>query len=111
MAGKSLLPVLTGETSQLNRGAPLFWERSGKKAVRDGKWKLVALAGPKPQYELYDLEKDRGENTDLSAQHPEVVSRLAEAYKQWALANDVVDYEKLRPVAAAVPQATGRRNN
>ena len=111
LAGKSLLPVLTGETSQLNRGAPLFWERSGKKAVRDGKWKLVALAGPKPQYELYDLEKDRGENTDLSAQHPEVVSRLAEAYKQWALANDVVDYEKLRPVAAAVPQATGRRNN
>ena len=111
LAGKSLLPVLTGETSQLNRGAPLFWERSGKKAVRDGKWKLVALAGPKPQYELYDLEKDRGENTDLAAQHPEVVSRLAEAYKQWALANDVVDYEKLRPAAAAVPQATGRRNN
>jgi len=111
LAGKSLLPVLTGETSQLNRGAPLFWERSGKKAVRDGKWKLVALAGPQPQYELYDLEKDRGENTDLSAQHPEVVSRLAEAYKQWAVANDVVDYEKLRPAAAAAPQATGRRNN
>ncbi|WP_432710831.1 arylsulfatase [Pedobacter sp.] len=111
LVGKSLLPVLTGEANAVERGTPLFWERSGKKAVRDGKWKLVALAGPTPQYELYDLETDRGENTDLAGQHPEVVKRLAAAYKEWALANDVVDYEKLRPATAASAPATDRRNN
>lgn len=110
LAGKSLVPVLTGQVTRVNRGEPLFWERSGKKAVRDGKWKLVALAGPEPKYELYNLETDRGENTDVAAEHPEIVEKLKSAYQQWAAKNDVVDYEKLRPAVPTGPQ-TSRRNN
>ena len=30
------------------------------------------------QWELYDLERDRGETTDVSASHPDVVTRLEE---------------------------------
>jgi arylsulfatase A-like enzyme len=109
LPGKTLLPVLTGGANQVDRGSPLFWERSGKKAVRDGKWKLVALAGPVPKYELYDLEADRGENNNLATAHPDIVARLKTAYDDWAAKNDVVDYEKLRPIAQGNQQPANRR--
>jgi arylsulfatase A-like enzyme len=96
LPGKSLLPILTGQADKLNRGEPLFWERGGNKAVRDGKWKLVSTSDGK--YELYDIEKDRAENTDLAAQNPTVVQQLKEQYKVWAQKNDVVDYNKLKAV-------------
>ncbi|TDQ06324.1 arylsulfatase [Pedobacter metabolipauper] len=111
LAGKSLVPLLTGQVNRVDRAEPLFWERSGKKAVRDGKWKLVSLAGADAKYELYDLEADRAENTDLAAQYPEVVERLKSAYTVWASKNDVVDYEKLRPLPAAGVQPGSRRTN
>lgn len=96
LAGKSLIPLLEGKTNVVDRGTPLFWERGGNKAVRDGKWKLVAAAGENEKYELFDIEKDRAERNDLSKQHPEIVEKLKTAYKGWAEQNDVVDYNKLR---------------
>ncbi|RXK83151.1 arylsulfatase [Filimonas effusa] len=97
LPGKSLLPLLTGETDKVDRAEPLFWERGGNRAVREGKWKLVSPADQPDKYELYDIETDRAENTDLAAKYPEIVQQLKEKYKQWATANDVVDYNKLRP--------------
>lgn len=94
LPGKSLLPVLTGQADELNRGEPLFWERGGNKAVRDGKWKLVSTNDGK--FELYDIEKDRAENTDLATQHPDIVQKLQQQYKVWAEKNEVVDYNKLK---------------
>lgn len=105
LPGKSLVPLLTGEADRVSRGAPLFWERGGNRAVREGKWKLVSPAEQPDKYELYDIESDRAENTDLAAQYPDVVQQLKEKYKQWAEANDVVDYNKLRP-----QQPQGRNN-
>jgi arylsulfatase A len=62
----------------------------GSFAVREGKWKLCLCAGsggwssPKPgkeeaglpQVQLYDLDKDVGEKTNLHDKRPEVVERL-----------------------------------
>ena len=61
----------------------LYWEHEGNRAVRRGKWKLVAK-GQKGPWELYDMEMDRGELTDLSADHPSLVKKLAAAYENWA---------------------------
>lgn len=94
LAGKSLLPVLTGETDKVERGEPLFWERAGNKAVRSGKWKLVSIY-PQNTYELYDIDADRAENHDVAAKHPDVVERLKKEYAQWAKKNDVTDYSIL----------------
>ena len=65
LEGRSLLPALRGE-----KPAPrtIYMEHEGNRAVRDGKWKLVALAG-RP-WELYDEEADRTEMRDLAAQNP-----------------------------------------
>ena len=103
LAGKSLVPILTGQADKVDRGEPLFWERSGKQAVRDGKWKLVLPAGADPQYELYDIETDRGENNNLAATHKDIVEKLKAEYNAWAQKNDVIDYNKLKTLPAASP--------
>ena len=96
LPGESLWPVLEGKVASVEREEPLFWERAGNRAVRDGKWKLVS-SYPSLKWELYDLEKDRGETKDVAAAFPEVVNRLSAAYFEWAKTHDVVDYEKIKP--------------
>lgn len=80
MEGKSLLPVIKGQT-----GDPhdyLYWEHEQNKAVRHGKWKLVAEAGK--DWELYNIEKDRSELNNLTSQYPIIVMELKNAWKEWA---------------------------
>ena len=52
------------QANHLNRKEPIFWEHESNRAVRDGKWKLVAKADQ--PWELYDMEKDRTEMHDLA---------------------------------------------
>ena len=95
--GRSLLPVLQGEESQVPRD-PLVvqWNRGNgpihgqNTFVRHGKWKLVnhpradvrEEAAPwKP--ELFDLSRDRFELRDVSAEFPDQVARLTEIYSVW----------------------------
>ena len=58
---------------------PLFWEHRGNRAVRDGRWKLVAVNGG--PWELYDIHDDRTEMCNLAAQKPEIVARLKNCTK------------------------------
>lgn len=44
-------------------------------AVRMGKWKGIRL-GQGNAIELYDLENDLGETTDIAADHPDIVKRI-----------------------------------
>lgn len=88
LAGKSLVPVLTGKTDVVNRGEPLFWEWAGNKAVLDGKWKYVT-SDPDYKDELYDIENDRAENYNVAAEHPEIVAQLKQKFEQWAKKNNV----------------------
>jgi arylsulfatase len=53
-------------------------------AVRDSRWALVSQKGGKtPDWELFDLEKDPGQKTDVAAGNPEVVKDLSGAFDQW----------------------------
>jgi arylsulfatase A len=45
-------------------------------AVRDGKWKLVMEQGRRQKRELYDLESDPSETTNVIADHKDVEARL-----------------------------------
>jgi arylsulfatase A-like enzyme len=96
LVGKSLLPVLTGTSEHVNRNEPIFWERAGNRAVRKGKWKLVSDY-EKNKWELYDLDTDRGETTDVAAQNPDVVRELSADYIQWAARTGVVEYDVVKP--------------
>jgi arylsulfatase len=114
LPGKSLLPVLYGQQAVVERGNPLFWERAGNIAVREGKWKLVSIY-PENKYELYDIESDRGENHDLAEQYPDIVNRLKTQYAAWSEKNNVIEYVKLTQknssTAVRPSQTTGFSRN
>lgn len=80
LAGKSLLPVFLGERRAGHES--LFWNVSGSRAARMGRWKLISPEG-KP-WQLYDLETDRTESKNVAARHPDRVEELSKAYTQWA---------------------------
>ena len=96
--GLNIWPMLRGDT-RARTPHDAFWfyyNRNELQAVRSGRWKLVlphtyqtlgdqprATGGIPNRYRrvttglaLYDLQRDRGERTDVAAQNPAVVRRL-----------------------------------
>lgn len=80
--GRSLVPVLVNETVPAETDRALYWEYhafGGMQAARMGRWKGIRLQArehPDGPIMLFDLETDIGESTDVSAEHPDVVSRI-----------------------------------
>ncbi|MGV3508456.1 MAG: arylsulfatase [Sphingobacteriaceae bacterium] len=77
--GISLYASLSGDQSKQKTHKYLYWEFHENKvpdqAIRMGKWKGVRH-GPTNSIELYDLDKDRSETTNLATQFPEVVKKM-----------------------------------
>ena len=72
--GISFAPTLLGEAGQ-EQHEFLYWEfhETNMMALRMGDWKLVVQNG---NCRLYDLSVDTHEDTDLAAQHPEIVEQM-----------------------------------
>lgn len=83
MQGVSLAPAFNG--NGIGREAPIFWEHEGNRAMRDGKWKLVAKGANSP-WELYDIEADRTELNDLAEKDPARLAKMAQTWEDWAVA-------------------------
>lgn len=79
--GISLLPVLKGEKEMIHN--TLFNEHFKARYVRDAEWKMVSLSGDST-WHLYKINEDQTELNDLAEAHPEVVSRLANLWSEWA---------------------------
>ena len=90
LEGKSLVPSFSGK--QLAPHQVLFWEHEGNRAVRQGKWRLVADYN-RP-WELYDLKMDRTEQQDLSGKYPAKVKELAALYASWARRAGVASWDE-----------------
>ena len=85
--GKDILPLVVGEEGAKSpRDAFLYYFRNQLDAVRSGKWKLFVGRVDRPPdggkrrrmavEELYDLESDVGETSNVFDQHPDVVEEL-----------------------------------
>src|SRR3546814_18434671 len=84
VAGRSFLP------SVASRKAPgrqvQYFELRGNRAITSGRWRAVAIHDcdqpyANDQWELFDLDADFSETTDIAARYP---GKMAEMKKPWA---------------------------
>ena len=74
----------------------VYWDLYGKQAALHGHWKLVGEIEnhhgdfrkavdhvESASYELYNLDEDPAESTNLAAKHPAIYQDLRERYVQW----------------------------
>jgi len=83
MTGRSLVPVLSGETQAVyGPDDAVGLEMSGMAALWRGDWKLTRSMPPygDGQWRLFNLANDAGEANDLSEAEPEVFASMMEAY-------------------------------
>lgn len=86
---QSFLPALKGKKINGTRAGVIHHSISGHFAYRQGKWKLLLAHGSGgwsssrekdtrdlPKMQLYDMENDRAETTNLSEEYPGVVQDL-----------------------------------
>lgn len=78
--GVSILPALTGQGEQATPEY-VYWEypRSNgiERAIRMGNWKAIQHRPDQP-VELYDLQADVSESTDVADAHPDVVGQAVQ---------------------------------
>jgi arylsulfatase len=78
--GVSMLPALEGRAAAQKSREYLYWEFQGKQVARIGNWKGIRNAAT-GAFELYDLDKDIGEKSDVAASHPEIVARMEQVMR------------------------------
>ena len=85
--GRDITPILLGQSKESAREAHYYFSGYDLQAVRQGRWKLALVPQPEGNnvkkspklaagLRLYDLDAEIGEQTDVAAQHPEVVAKL-----------------------------------
>ena len=121
--GRSLLPLLQNPNAEWPERTLIThvgrWE-SGKAAeskyrncsVRNSRFQLVSVIKPKeeakepPRWELFDLEMDPGQKTNVLARFPDAARELESAYDRWwtetqsYLVNETVPAPKVNPLKA-----------
>ena len=85
--GLSFAPVLLGRADEQSPHEFLYWEfpsYGGQQAVRLGNWKGIRrnMFEGNMTIELYDLESDIREETDVSGEHPDVVAEIEAIMKR-----------------------------
>jgi arylsulfatase A len=97
--GISYLPILIGNPEQQQQHQYLYWEfyeQGGKQAIRYGEWKGIRLDVSKERYgpiELYNLNDDPAETTNIAHRHPEIVARIAAFMEE---AHETPEFEGFR---------------
>ena len=79
--GTNILPAVTGKSPIIER--QLYWRWRGpppQTAVRFGRWKLLHNGR---DFYLFDVSADPGERHDLTAEHPDLVQKLAAMIDAW----------------------------
>ncbi len=110
--GESFAPLLRDPAKPApEEPRALFWhypntyDQPPYTVVRHGRWKLIYQHVDR-RFELFDLERDLGETTDLAAEAPEKVRELAGLMTEHLRETDAVmtvDKETGRPVELPLP--------
>ena len=88
--GKNLMPIIKSADATTPHEI-FYWQTGEQWAVREGEWKLIVnprdtnreiLEGDDATF-LVNLAKDISEQTNLAAQHPDIVQRLTNLHNDW----------------------------
>ncbi|WP_299802353.1 arylsulfatase, partial [uncultured Carboxylicivirga sp.] len=81
--GISMLPTLTGSGKQKKHDV-LYWELGRKQAVRMGRWKGIRTNSNTElgKLELYDLQTDIAEKTNLAEKYPDIVVQIEKVMQE-----------------------------
>jgi arylsulfatase len=86
--GKSLWPLLRGQTDRQYSSVPLSectWQ--AKRGIRDDRWKYIRSYDPgvygRDCAELYDLDSDPAETRNLAAELPDVAAEFDQRLSRW----------------------------
>jgi len=96
--GISFLPTILGQNGQREHEF-MYWEfheRGGRQAVRKGNWKLVryqVFDSSKITTELYDLDTDPGEETNVADKNAETVKELLKLMSEARTPSDVFTFQ------------------
>jgi arylsulfatase len=107
--GRSLLPMLKGDTDKVHAdNFVMGWEIFGKRAVRQGDWKILretddanwwdpaAQGISRDAWQLYHLPGDPAELSDVSAANPQQLEAMIELWDVYAAENGVIIPDKQR---------------
>lgn len=94
--GISILPTLLGQRGKQKKHQYLYWELRGRQGVRMERWKAVRQK-PNQKIQLYDLDKDIGEQNDVTDANPKIASRMAEIMKTGRTESEVFPLPKPKP--------------
>jgi arylsulfatase A-like enzyme len=109
--GRSLMPAVTnqvavndyvfaGSAFTPSQSNPLFSYPSVIASARNRQWKLIVervspATGPQDSVELYELQRDPEELTNVAERNPEVLKTMKTALKNWLQS---IESEKLLPI-------------
>jgi arylsulfatase/uncharacterized sulfatase len=109
MTGRSLLPVLNGETQSVYADEDIrAIEVSGNSALYKGDYKILRSVLPigDGKWRLFNLSDDPGETNDLSAEQPERLKTMLADYADYAAGMGVRDmpegYDSKKAIAKNV---------
>jgi len=109
--GISFAPTLFGKPNEQKQHEYLYWELyegAANHAIRMGKWKgVVPNLYKNKKLELYDLDKDESETTNLAAQHPQIVAKLTAKMAEAHVHNPFWNLESRGFNAKAACEANG----
>ncbi|MBK5258754.1 MAG: sulfatase [Thermoanaerobaculia bacterium] len=114
MHGRSFLPLLTGgEIAWRDAFYYEFHEYPDydhcvrkHRGIRTTRWKLIEYWERPVEYELYDLERDPDETSNLAASQPRLVRELKQRME--SLRRELAISDAAGPVPAVVPCVPGR---
>ena len=84
--GISMLPEMLGKKKEQKQHEYLYWEypeAGGQKAVRMGKWKAFVdhVRKGNRDIQLYDLSVDITEEHNVAAEHPEIIEKVLQIFR------------------------------
>ena len=93
ISGKSLLPHLRNQQLPVYDADDIYgWELFGRQAIRQGPWKMVNQAPPfgNGKWQLFNLDEDPAETSDLAAENPGRVAALAVLWQDYKARNNII---------------------